>query len=247
MRIIHLTDIHLSSGRQQKLLGHDTWQHFDRCLDEIKRLQQRTRCDLVVVSGDITHDGETAIYREFLRGMQGLNLPCMVLAGNHDIPKNLQAALDQIPPDWPIVSQQYQQADWYITAVDTVVEGEDYGLISATNLARLEAQLAASQHDNIALFMHHHPLAVGTPIVDECRLTNGDALLALCVKYPVKLIGCGHAHTAKVFTHRGIIISVAPAVSFQWLPATSEVSTSAGFGFNLIDTVPEIAIATCLY
>ncbi len=245
MRIIQLSDIHLTSDREATLFGISSYHHFEQIIEEINQVLQIKSADLIIVSGDITHDCGPATYRYFLQAMESLKTPYLVIPGNHDILENLHQATATESLHYMLSAQEYSAAGWYIAAVDTVVTGEDYGFIPPERLAALEKKLPAST--NIALFMHHHPLPVGTPIVDQCRLTHPQGLLSLCEKHQVKFIGCGHAHTPCVKKHLGTTISVAPAVSFQWLPGTETVAISKGFGFSIIELADNISVNNCIY
>ncbi len=195
MRVVQLTDLHLTDNQNQKLLETDTYHNFSYVLKEINRMKNKKHIDLIIISGDITHDCKVSVYDYFLEKIESLNIPYIIIPGNHDIKQHLDQAISERLPGFLINEQEYRYKEWYITSVDTVVEGEDYGFITAENMEKLNQKLTANSGSNIALFMHHHPTPVGTPIVDECKLLNSDNLLKLCVKHKVKLTGCGHAHT----------------------------------------------------
>ncbi|PHM27783.1 metallophosphoesterase family protein [Xenorhabdus budapestensis] len=247
MKVIQLTDIHLTQRREKTIFDVNLYDNFDIICEEIRRIQTITEIELIIVSGDITNDGDTDAYSYFLNKMESLNTPYIAIPGNHDLKEKFNISLAEIKPKYHITSREYNRDNWYITGIDTVVEGEDYGFITKTNLAELEKRIIENSHFNIALFMHHHVKSVGTPIVDSCMLENANALLALCEKYKIKFIGCGHAHTSRIWHKNEMTISVAPAVSFQWLLGTDTVKTAKGFGFNIIDFSTDLSVVSCSY
>ncbi|PHM62141.1 metallophosphoesterase family protein [Xenorhabdus ishibashii] len=247
MKAIHLTDIHLTLNRDKRIFNVNPYENFDFICEEIYRIKNITDIALIIVSGDITNDGDVDAYKYFLKKMESLKTPYIAILGNHDIKNNFDIALAEEKTQYIIKSRQYKNKIWHIISVDTVVEGEDFGFISKDNLAELERKIIENSNFNIAIFMHHHAIPVGTPIVDSCMLNNGKELLALCEKYQVKLIGSGHAHTSRIWHHNTMVTSVAPAVVFQWLPGIDTVEISKGFGFNIIDFSSDLSITSCIY
>lgn len=247
MKIIHLTDLHLTENRNTTLFNVNTYDNFDFVCAEISRIQTLMKIELMVVSGDIASDGDVNAYIYFLTKMNGLNTPYFAIAGNHDVENHFNIALAEVKAENIITTHEYNADDWYITSVDTPVSGEDHGYITQENLAALEEKLATHSNKNIALFMHHHPVPVGTPIVDNCMLTNASALLEICKKHTVRFIGSGHAHTPRTWHSNALTISVAPAISSQWLAGTKSVKISKGMGFNIIELSSDVAITSCIY
>ncbi|MBD2783125.1 metallophosphoesterase [Xenorhabdus sp. DI] len=247
MKVIHLSDIHLTRNRDQKLFDVNPYENFDFVCEEILRIKNLNEIALIIVSGDIANDGDVEAYRYFLQKMESLRTPYIAILGNHDLKENFNIALTEKINQFMIHSRQYKNNIWRVISVDTVVEGEDFGFISKDNLAELEKEIVNSSDFNIAIFMHHHAIPVGTPIVDNCMLNNGKTLLDLCEKYKVKFIGSGHAHTSRIWHHNTMTTSVAPAVVFQWLPGIETVKISKGFGFNIIDFSSDLSITSCIY
>ncbi|MDC9597531.1 metallophosphoesterase family protein [Xenorhabdus anantnagensis] len=247
MKIIHLTDIHLTRNRGQKMFDVNPYENFDFVCDEICRIKTLTEIELIIVSGDIANDGDVEAYGYFLQKMESLKTPYIAILGNHDLKNNFDIVLAEKQNQYILNSREYKNKSWHFISVDTVVEGEDFGLISEANLAELERKMIKNSNVNIAIFMHHHAIPVGTPIVDSCMLNNGKELLALCEKYKVKFIGSGHAHTARIWHHNTMTTCVAPAVVFQWLPGIDTVKISKGFGFNIIDFSSDVSITSCIY
>lgn len=237
MRILQLTDLHLSSQNNNQ---YDN--HFTAAIRFIQQRKAELKVDGVVVTGDISHEGQVGSYRFFFDGMESLDLPYSVMPRNHDNYETLQACSSARNKLRDIES--FSNNAWRLYSLDTVVRGEDYGSISDSEILRLTTSLAAVQDQKIALFMHHHPLSVGTPLVDSCKLRNPQALLKLCRDYPVYFLGTGHAHTLSQQRLGHTLISVAPAVSSQWVNGTSEVNYTIASGFNIISLTDRVYTET---
>ncbi|MBE8598140.1 metallophosphoesterase family protein [Xenorhabdus sp. BG5] len=247
MKVIHLTDIHLTQNREQKIFDVDPYENFDFVCEEICRIKKITEIELTVISGDITHNGDVDAYRYFLKKMEALMIPYIAILGNHDLKSNFNIAVTEENNSFIIHSREYKNKSWNIISIDTVVEGEVFGFISKDNLAELERKMIKNSKCNTAIFMHHHAIPVGTPIVDSYILNNGKELLDLCEKYKIKFIGSGHAHTPRIWYYNRMTTCVAPAVVSQWLPGIDTVKISRGFGFNIIDFSSDLSITSCIY
>lgn len=237
MRILQLTDLHLSSQNNSQ---YDN--HFTAALNFIQQQQTELKIDCIVVTGDISHEGQVSSYRFFFDKMDSLDLPYSIMPGNHDNHETLQVCGSGRNKLRSIES--FSNSAWSLYSLDTVVRGEDYGSISDSEILRLTSLLAAGKDQKIALFMHHHPLSVGTPLVDSCKLLNPKALLKLCRDYPVHFLGTGHAHTLSQQRLGHTLISVAPAVSSQWVNGTSEVEYIIASGFNIISLTDRVYTET---
>lgn len=246
MKVIQLTDLHLTKNKEIEVFNINPYDNFDFICREIKN-KKITGVDLIVVSGDISDDGNINAYKYFLRGMESLHIPYIVILGNHDLKNTFDEAVMENKPEFIIKSSECTHKDWYITSVDTVVSGEDYGFITENNLKELERKLIMNNAFNTAIFMHHHTLPVGTPIVDSCMLKNASDLLNICDKYKVRFIGTGHAHTPYICHYNDITTCVTPAASFQWSLGTDTINISKGFGFNVICFSPTLSITSCIY
>lgn len=237
MRILQLTDLHLSP---QKNSQYD--HHFITAIEFINQRKVDLNIDFIVVTGDISHEGQASSYRFFFDEMDKLDLPYSIMRGNHDNNQILQACSAGRSHLWNI--ERFSDHHWGLYSVDTVVHGEDYGLIPEHEVLRLTAILAAAKYPKIALFMHHHLLSVGTPLVDSCKLLNADVLLALCKNYPIHFLGTGHAHTLSQQKLGQTLVSVAPALSSQWVNGTHEVHSRLASGFNIISLADRVYTET---
>lgn len=227
MRLLHLTDLHISKDPSA-----DENVRFEKALSFISKNKEAINCKGIVVTGDVTHHGEQECYAYFFSQMDRLQIPYHVFHGNHDDPHNMQHLLHQALYYRDL--SQLSDNNWSLVRVNTVVPGEDYGLISDSELRMLERTLQSQRDKKFALFLHHHPVKVGTPLVDSCMLQNAHDFLSLCMDYNVQLIAAGHAHTPSQQRSGQIFISIAPALCYQWENGTAEVRKSSVSGFSVV-------------
>lgn len=92
MRFIHTSDWHI--GRTIK--GLDRWEEVHTLLDEMAWFVERERVEMVLISGDVFDvltppaEAERVVYDFFCR-MNHLQVPVVVIAGNHDSPQRFES------------------------------------------------------------------------------------------------------------------------------------------------------------
>jgi 3',5'-cyclic AMP phosphodiesterase CpdA len=216
MRIIQITDTHLSPGKSHFA---DNWAPLAAWIAD-------QRADLVIHTGDVTVDG--ADVEEDLRYaaelMRHLNVPFRAVPGNHDVG-------DAGHPRQPVNSERLGRwrahfgPDWWCEDL------EDYRLIGldamllgsghpeeAAQTAWLETVMSRADGRRIAWFLHR-PLFLDSPAEPDTGYWSVKPqprarLLELAGRYSVALIGSGHLHKSHRMTHQGACYVWAPASSF---------------------------------
>lgn len=153
--------------------------------------------DAVLLSGDIVEHATDAEYELAAELLAPLSMPVHLLAGNHDDPDGMRAHLGA--PGRPGEPLQYSGplGPLRLVACDTTVRGQNAGALGPERLAWLEAELAAERATPTLLAMHHPPVLVGVPVLDEIGLAEADRLAVgelIAANPQVKAIVCGHVH-----------------------------------------------------
>jgi 3',5'-cyclic AMP phosphodiesterase CpdA len=133
----------------------------------------------VLVTGDIANSGDPAEHTLADALLAPLPMPVLKLAGNHDL---LAAPLRYV----------HEAGELRVVVCDTSQPGRDDGALDVEWLA---GQLVDDVPTVIA--MHHPPIAIGLPWLDEIGLPAGDraALADLLARSPqVKRVVAGHVH-----------------------------------------------------
>jgi 3',5'-cyclic AMP phosphodiesterase CpdA len=115
-------------------------------------------------------------------------MPVHLLAGNHDrLPERTSYAV--------------RCGELRLIACDTTIPGEDGGRL---DVEWLEARLGENPQAPTIVAMHHHPVPIGIPWLDEIGLPDADraALAALLRRSPqVRRVVAGHVHRT---SHAGL-------------------------------------------
>ena len=190
--------------------------------------------DAVVVTGDLAEHASTAEYARVAELLAPLPMPVHVIPGNHDERDALRAQFPSPPGER--VQYSVDVGPLRLVACDTLVPGEIPGTL---DLAWLESQLAADAGRPVILAMHHPPLGIGQPVLDDAGLPEADrrALAELLRAFPaVRRVIAGHYHRTAFGVLAGCGVAVAPSVHLQ---ARLEIG---GDDFELVREPPAIAL-----
>jgi Icc protein len=192
LRILHLTDPHLFADAGSELRGrvtHDTLEHV-----LAHYLNSAWPADLALVTGDVVQDDTREAYDNFCRLLSSLRLPVYCLPGNHDVRPLMREVLTQNAFAY---CETIDSGAWRIICIDSCETGVAAGRVSPAELRRLASLLREPPAEHVMVALHHPPLRVGTPWLDEVGLLNGEELLAAVSDDPrVGLVVFGHVHQA---------------------------------------------------
>ena len=91
------------------------------------------------------------------------------------------------------------------------------------------------------LFLHHPPIEVGSPWLDEIGLRDAAAFeLLLRDHAQVRVIACGHVHQELTGELAGARVYATPAVGPQFRPRTADLEIEPGPpGYRVIELWPD--------
>ncbi len=189
VQLIQITDCHIHNQRDRLLSGVNTFDSLQQVIQGIRKISQPT--DLVLVTGDLTHEGDERAYRLLLQQLEQLPAPFFWLPGNHDH----LAPMASIGTHDRLRTKQIILPHWQILLLDSHVEDEVNGAVSQSELSWLATTLREHPDKHAAVFVHHPLLPVGCAWLDPQRIANADQLLALFDSTPqLKLVCNGHVH-----------------------------------------------------
>lgn len=208
MRVIQITDLHI--GQE----GEDTYfvdvrENFRRIIAAV----QERRPDYLVLSGDLCYNhGDLEIYAWVKSWIDQLHIPYEVIAGNHDDSALMTQAFGR-EVDFK-ADGLYFRRDWGgrpFLFMDTAIQK-----VQTPQLEWLQEQLQSIKGD-VALFIHHPPLLVGTPFMDNTHpLEDRDPLQDILCAYPGNIdIFCGHYHVDRTVRWKNLLVHLTPSCFFQ--------------------------------
>lgn len=215
MLIAQITDTHVRAGGRLSYRQVDSAQKLRDCVAHLNALAPRP--DLVLLTGDLVDFGtaeEYAVVREILAP---LAIPLFVMPGNHDDRDEMRRAFADhayLPRDGEFLHYVIEGLPLRIVALDTLIPGEQAGILCARRLAWLAEQLGRSPGTPTVLAMHHPPFLTGLANMDRQNCRNAAALGALVERHrQVIRILCGHVHRSVLMHWHGVTASIAPSPS----------------------------------
>ena len=131
MLIAQMSDPHLVPGNVRLFGRLDTAGYLERAVAHVNALAP----DVVLITGDLTNDGDASVYAAFAAIVARLRAPFFVLAGNHDEREltRRRFAEDGYLPDSGPLCYAIDRFAVRLIALDTLVEGEPWGRLGRSN------------------------------------------------------------------------------------------------------------------
>ncbi len=192
MRIAQISDTHISRDHPARTGD------LKRCIAQVNGLDPQP--DLVVHTGDISHNGDPEEYTTARGLLDKLRAPYLVLAGNRDNRMALLKAFGDtgyLRPDVPFVQYAVDQYPVRLICVDTLSKTSNKGHVCRDRLDDLALLLGSDVTRPAAIFMHHPPFDVDVA-PDPAQFENQDNMEAFCnlIAQHRQVAGlfCGHVH-----------------------------------------------------
>lgn len=192
LQLVQISDTHISLDVPQRM------NDLENCVRTINELQVPP--DLVIHTGDISHNGSSQEYHSARQLLNQLNAPYFVMAGNRDKRSELLTEFADKRYQLPVqgwVQYCIEQYSVRLLMVDTMSEHSNKGQLCAERLQHLETMLLANTTKPTALFLHHPPFeAAGIPDPFQYEDWNDVENLATLLSRFTNICGmyCGHVH-----------------------------------------------------
>lgn len=218
IQVIQVTDPHVFASNEQHLKGMDTAMSLERVIAMINNDLERP--DMIMATGDLAHDPAPAAYEKFRGIMETANCPVFCLPGNHDRPALMDSSLNTGTIS---TCKSVCSGSWEFLLLDSVLEGEEKGYLSGDELQFLHSRLLKTHADYIAVWLHHHPVDIGSPWMDQMKVSNGMALFEIIMKFQqVRCVIWGHIHQDYTSQLGQVLLVGSPSTCIQFKPDTLE-------------------------
>jgi 3',5'-cyclic AMP phosphodiesterase CpdA len=218
LKLIHISDIHLTVPGE-RMGGLDPHRRFAQALKEVRA--RHSDADRIVITGDLTHWGESEAYVALIAALVDLPCPVRLLIGNHDDRAHFLNAFPDHPRDGNGFINYAEDLDGTrLIYLDTCAPRTHAGHFGAERLAWLEAELRTCERAR--LFMHHNVMPLGTPAADKIALNAQDrpGFAALLSRFAAKIdyMHFGHIHTICTGVYCGVPFASVHSTGNQSLP-----------------------------
>lgn len=221
--LVQITDCHLQPEPDQSLYGYNPEQRLVAVVEHIRKNQPAP--DLLLLSGDLAHQGYEQTYRRLIQHTATLAEECIWLPGNHD-----NASQMAREPD--LSRKVYHLPGWTLLMLDSTAnpDGHGRGELADSELVWLETQLKRYADRPLLVALHHPPLPIGTPWQDAIMLANAERFWEVAAGCKaLKLVLCGHLHREHqlCFEHIRVFSTPATAPQFKAMVAELEIEQTA--------------------
>lgn len=171
-------------------------------------------------------------------------MPVYPLPGNHDDREALCRAFPVLPRDEAgFIQTAIDTPHGRFLLLDTLDAGKPWGEYCALRQTWLRRQLEDRAAREVWIVMHHPPLAVGIPSMDQYALKNPDAFYQVLAPFQHKIrhLFFGHLHRPIGGSWHGMPFSVVRSPNHQVvldmhaMPDVPGCHEAPGYGVILID------------
>ncbi|HID01910.1 MAG TPA: phosphodiesterase [Desulfobacterales bacterium] len=217
MLIAHISDIHITGGDRKAYGIVPTAENLAHCVEHINQLIPKP--DLVIVTGDITYDGQLTEAERAVTIFDKLHAPYFIIPGNHDNRSTLLSAFDT--KTCPVKDNNFfnyviEGYELRCIGMDSSIPDAAGGEITDKGIQWLEQQLAMEPRKPTIIFIHHPPAKFGVLETDEDGFIGADKFSKVISQHKnIKGILCGHIHLTAHLGWCGTVISTAPSMGLE--------------------------------
>ena len=200
--IAQLSDVHVGGPHA------GSGERFSEAIAEINAMRRQP--DLVLLTGDNTHNSTDAEWDEFTQRLTALNAPWEAINGNHD--RTISAAaghrvLDAGPLRLVLVDSSHDE-------------------FTTDDATWLDTELAARPDDVTVIAIHHPPFETGIWWMDCVGLEGADLFEQVVRRHRqvIKVLS-GHVHRTIQTNWNGCSLWVSPSTSSRSLAICTQITT----------------------
>jgi Icc protein len=241
IRVLQITDTHLFADSNGCLLGLNTEQSLQAVIAQVR--VNHLQSDLILATGDLTHDGTPAAYQRIFSHLESFELPVFCLPGNHDEALTLQQSLN----DGLIQYVEHaHHGNWHFIFLDSTIPDSEKAHLTQESLQTLEKHLQSAPDTNTLICLHHQPVPTGSEWLDTMAVDNASEFLALLEKHSqVRGVLWGHVHQQFDGRYKNIKLMSSPSTCIQFLPGSKDFAVDAATpGYRWLELYPDGRIET---
>lgn len=234
--VAQITDTHLFADSQQDLLGLPTTDSLQALLKHLARLSPQP--DLLLLTGDLSQDGTPESYDRLQALLAPLGIPAYWIPGNHDA--DLEEMARSLTHPLFLPDRSFEMGGWRFVLLDSQEIDCVHGVLSSSELSRLDRDLSQHSDQPTIVALHHPPFQMCSDWLDTSILQNSEALFAVLDRHAqVKLVLFGHIHQEFERQRCGVTYLGTPSTCIQFEPESQDFSIdSEKPGFRLLNLYP---------
>ena len=213
-RILQLTDLHLFSDPETKLLGFSPYKSLQSIMVSVADSIAKRQPNLLALTGDISQDYSQGSYENAVKLFQHFPCPIVATMGNHDYPTTFTNFFGDPTQE---VNKTFTFNNWQILFLNSYWPEHVGGQLAKNELDFLRNILATARKQHVMIFLHHPVLAAGSTWLDKIMTNNAAQFFEIIDQYQnIKAVICGHIHQETNVSRLGVTYLSTPATSWQF-------------------------------
>jgi len=218
VRLVQVTDSHIFAEPEGCLLGLNTRESFEAVCARVGR--EEWRPDALLATGDLAQDASPEAYKYLGDYFNKMNIPSFWIAGNHDNPEAMEMYLSNARVS---SAKHLLMGHWQVILLDSSVPGKVHGELDDSQLEFLEKSLKRYKDKHSLVVLHHQPIDIDCPWLDNIGLKNNRAFHKIIQKHNnVKGVLWGHIHQEFSKIEKGIHWIASPSSCVQFTPNSKD-------------------------
>lgn len=234
---VHFSDTHIQAPDKKTLFDLDTTAKLRAAFAHVRTLERKPA--FVVISGDLTQDGDTNDYRHLKavldEEMAALDIPLYVALGNHDYREPFCEGFLRTEPSGRSYYYSALESGLRLIVLNTQTPGTHSGRLDTVQLDWLRRELATPAPLGTIVVLHHPVVPTPTALMDKHLLDNPADLERAIAGSDVIGLLAGHIHYANIGLFAGVPCAAAAGVAFGLDPSTERsMRFLDNSGYNLV-------------
>ena len=214
MKIIQITDLHLRCDKDYSVFDINTFQSARIIIDHISQVHKDLNA--LVISGDISDDETSESYSNLLELTDQIDTKIYLMPGNHDSIKEIKkcASIGRVKSELYFVDD-----NWIYFMFNTKKDNSPNGLLKQDEIDIFTDMLRKNKDKYFMIFLHHHPVEIGSPTMDKMIIENANILLDLIRKNKsIRGVSWGHIHNVFETNINNAKLFSTPSTCYQSKP-----------------------------
>lgn len=237
LRVVQLSDFHLFADARSELLGVNTQDSLEAVLERVRHEQQNP--DAILATGDLSQDGSPASYGRLEGLFADFRAPVYWVEGNHD---KTRAMMDALHRQRERVSPcRVELGAWTLILLDSTIPDDVPGELFEDDFAFLQQALTRARGAHVLVALHHHPVAMGSPWLDQQQVRSAERLFRVVEGDPrVRALIWGHVHQEYEGERNGVRLFSVPSTCVQFKPRSQDFAVDdTSPGYRWFDLYPD--------
>ena len=214
MKIIQITDLHPRCDKDYSVFDINTFQSARIIIDHISQVHKDLNA--LVISGDISDDETSESYSNLLELTDQIDTKIYLMPGNHDSIKEIKkcASIGKVKSELYFVDD-----NWIYFMFNTKKDNSPNGFLKQDEIDVFTDMLRKNEDKYFMIFLHHHPVEIGSPTMDKMIIENANILLDLIRKNKsIRGVSWGHIHNVFETNINNAKLFSTPSTCYQSKP-----------------------------